>query len=236
MKLTIIVPVFNEEKTVGGILKILIKLKLAHNLSKEIIVVNDGSEDKTGIVLNKVRQPYIRVYNHEKNRGKGMAIRTGISKGSGDIYIIQDADLEYDPNDFNRLVEPIIDGEADVVYGSRFINYPLRLWGSNKTPLPLHWVANKCLSLLTTILYGKRLTDMETCYKLFNGDLIKKLNLKSNRFEIEPEITAKVLKRGVKIVELPIKVHPRGYQEGKKIGWVDGFIAVWTLLRYRFKD
>lgn len=233
MKLSVIIPVYNEEKTIRKILEIVKKNRLPHGISQEIIVVNDGSKDKTGKILKGIQG--IKKIEHEVNKGKGAAVRTGIKHASGDIILIQDADLEYDPRDYPRLLAPILSRKFQVVYGTR-LAYPLRLWGRNKTPLPIHYIGNKFLSLFTNLLYGGRLTDMETCYKVFTKQVAKKLNLRSNRFDLEPEITAKILKNGYKIHEVPIKVKPRGYKEGKKITWRDGIIALWTLLRFRFVD
>ena len=160
----------------------------------------------------------------------------GIKESTGDIILIQDADLEYNPNDYPKLLKPILDGKAEVVYGSRLANYPLKITGSKKTPLVTHFIGNKLLTLFTNILYGNELTDMETCYKVFKKQVIKDMKIKAKRFDFEPEFTAKVMKKGINIYEVPIKVNPRGYEEGKKITWVDGIIAVWTLLKYRFVD
>lgn len=234
MKLSVIIPVYNEEKTVGKILEIVKKTKLPRGVSREIIVVNDGSEDKTKKILESVGG--IKKIDHKINRGKGAAIRTGLKHTTGDILLIQDADLEYSPKDYSRLLKPILSKKVQVVYGSRLTDYPLRLWGKNKTPLPLNYIGNKFLSLLTSLLYGGKITDMETCYKVFTRRVARKLKLRSNRFDLEPEITAKILKMGYKIQEVPIKTHPRGYSEGKKITWRDGVIALWTLLRFRFVD
>lgn len=234
MKLSIIVPVYNEEKTVSEILRQVKKVKLPKDLKREIIVVDDGSQDKTPTILNKISG--IKVIKHKTNKGKGAAVRAGIKKVKGQIILIQDADLEYNPNDYPCLLEPILSGKTKVVYGTRLKNYPLRLFGRRKTPLFTHYLGNKLLTFITNLLYGDGLTDMETCYKVFKKEVLKSIKLKANRFDFEPEITAKALKAGYKIHEIPIKVKPRGYDEGKKITWRDGFVAVWTLLRYRFVD
>ena len=232
MKISVLIPLYNEEKTISEIIRRVKKVKLRKDFLKEIVVVNDASLDKTSEKLQNIKG--IIVLNHKKNLGKGAAITTGFKKASGDIILIQDADLEYDPEDYTRLIRPIVDGFTDVVYGSRLKNYPLRIRGTRKTPLITHYLGNKFLSLVTRMLYRTDLSDMETCYKVFKKGVVKDLKLRANRFDFEPEITAKILKNGYKIYEIPIKVKPRGYDEGKKITWKDGFIAVWTLIKYRF--
>lgn len=236
MKLSIIIPVYNEEKTVAQILRQVMDIDLGEKIEKEIIVVDDGSFDTTAQILKHPDFKKLKVIRHKNNLGKGAAVRTGFKVSTGELLIIQDADLEYNPEDFTRLIEPIIDNGAKVVYGTRLKNYEVKLWGKDKTPLLSHWFGNKLLTFLTNLLYRSNLTDMETCYKLFTKEALKDLKLKSNRFEIEPEITAKVLKRGYKIVEVPIKVTPRSHKEGKKIHSRDGIIAVITLIKYRFKN
>ncbi|MAG59720.1 glycosyl transferase [Candidatus Woesebacteria bacterium] len=234
MKLSIIIPVYNEEKTVGKIIEKVKVVKLPQRVSREIIVVDDGSTDLTGKILKTIKG--IELLKHQENKGKGAAVRTGLARASGDVLLIQDADLEYDPKDYVKLLEPIVTKKTQVVYGSRLMDYPLRLWGKDKTPLPFHYIGNKFLSFITRLLYGGRVTDMETCYKVFTKDIAKKLHLRSNSFDLEPEITAKILKQGYRIFEVPIKVKPRDYKEGKKITWRDGFFALWNLLRYRIVD
>jgi dolichol-phosphate mannosyltransferase len=234
MKLSIIVPVYNEEKTVAEILRKVKKQKLPKGLTKEIIVVNDGSIDKTIKKLDEISG--IRVFNHRKNKGKGAALKTGMSESKGDIILIQDADLEYNPSDYPRLLKPILNNKTKVVYGTRLKHYPLRIAGKKKTPLITHYIGNKLLTFMTNLLYGNGVTDMETCYKVFSKDVLKDIKINTNRFDFEPEFTAKILKQGYKIYEISIKVNPRGYQEGKKISWKDGFVALWTLIKYRFSD
>jgi dolichol-phosphate mannosyltransferase len=233
MKLSVIIPVYNEEETVSEIIRKVKKVSLPR-IEKEIVVVNDASSDGTANVLKKIKG--IKTFHHKKNKGKGAALKTGISKSTGDIIIIQDADLEYDPNDYKKLLEPILDKKAVVVYGSRLKNYPLRFAGKKKTPLITHYLGNKFLTFVTNFLYGEAVTDMETCYKVFKKEALDGVGIEAKRFEFEPEITAKMLKRGHKIHEVPIKVDPRGYDEGKKITWKDGFVAVWTLIKYKFID
>ncbi len=226
--LSIIVPVYNEERTVLPLLKKVRSVKLL-GLRKQIIVVNDGSSDGTAAVLKKVRLPGGLILSHEKNKGKGAAIRTAIPRTTGDYVVIQDADLEYDPSDYESLLKPLIDGEKDVIYGSRF-------QGKQEGFMFWNYVGNKFLTLMTVLLFGTRLTDMETCYKVFRGEILRGLLLRSNRFEFEPEVTAKILKGNYRFGELPITYRGRGSKEGKKITWRDGFSALFTLLRYRLTD
>lgn len=226
INLSVIVPVYNEAATVAEIIRRLKKTGLA----SEIIIVNDGSTDKTPLMLKQFKQQEnVRVISHHQNRGKGMAIRTGIKAATGDYTVIQDADLEYDPEDFHKLMNPIERGKATVVYGSRFT-------GERRNMFFWHWVANQMLTLTTNILYNTTLSDMETCYKVFPTKLLKDLKLRCHGFEFEPEVTAKVLKRGVRIYEVPISYAGREYAEGKKISWIDGLIALWTLIRYKLSN
>jgi len=234
MKLSIIIPVYNEEATIAKLIDKVGAINLPKSVRKEIIVVDDASIDSSSEKASKVKG--IKLKRHKKNLGKGAAVKTGIEASTGEIIIIQDADLEYDPNDIPRLVKPIIDGKAKVVYGSRLKNYPLKLFGKNKTPLITHFIGNKFLTFITNMLYGDDVTDMETCYKVFKKEVLDEIEINSKGFEFEPEITAKILKKGYEIYEVSIKVKPRGYDEGKKITWKDGFAAVWTLLKYRFVD
>lgn len=229
--LSIIIPVFNEEKTIKALLGRVMDAKLPSGIKKEIIIVDDGSTDNTKQVLSGFRN-----FKHNTNQGKGAAVRTGLKHAKGDYIIIQDADLEYDPVDYKRLLKPILKKRAEVVYGTRLKNYPLRLWGKDKTILPLHLIGNKFLTFITNIFFGSNLSDMETCYKLFTKNALSGLKLQSNGFEIEPEITAKILKKGFSIYEIPIKVSPRTHKEGKKISWKDGFRAVFSLVKYRFYE
>ena len=234
MLVSIIIPAYNEEKTIKELVTKVKKVRFPDNLSSEIIIVNDASNDDTLKVVRKIKG--IELINHKINLGKGGAVITGIKKAKGDIIAIQDADLEYNPDDLSRLILPILRSEAEVVYGSRLKNYPLRLSGKRKTPLITHFLGNKFLSLVTSILYGTYLSDMETGHKAFRKEVLKGIKIHSKRFDFEPEFTAKILKKGSKILEIPIKVKPRGYDEGKKITWKDGFQAVWTLIKYRFID
>lgn len=227
MILSIIIPVYNEKDT---ILHILQKV-LSVNIEKEIIIVDDGSTDGTREILKNLQIPNVRlkVIFHEKNLGKGMAIRSAIKEVKGDIVIIQDADLEYDPNEYPKLIEPILQGKAKVVYGSRVLK-------KNPKASFLFYLGGRFLSFLTNLLYGTKITDEPTCYKVFSADVLKSINLECRRFEFCPEVTAKIAKKGYKIIEVPISYRPRSVKEGKKIRWRDGFYAVWTLIKYRFKD
>lgn len=227
MNLSIIVPVFNEKTTIEEILHRVIKTGLVY----EIVVVDDGSQDGTREILARLDgQSGIRVVLHDRNQGKGAAVRTGISQAKGDVILIQDADLEYDPREYPVLLKPIQENIADVVFGSRFL-------GAARRPT-LFWnmVANKILTLVTNILYNNILTDMETGYKLFRRFVVQDMTLRARGFDFEPEFTAKILKRKVRIFEVPITFNPRDYSEGKKIKMRDAFIAMWTLFKYRFVD
>ena len=238
MKLSIIIPVFNEEKTISEILKRVSEVKIS-GVEKQIILVNDGSTDATASVISNFQFPIsnFQLLKHEKNMGKGSAVRTGIKNATGEYIIIQDADLEYNPKDIEKLVKPVLDGVSRVVYGTRLNRLP-SFSKEEKTPrFLLHYMGNKFLSLLTSMLYGQWITDMETCYKLFPRKVVDGMKLNARGFEFEPEITAKLLKKGYKILEIPISTKPRGYDEGKKLNtFKDGFIALWSLLKYRFID
>ncbi len=226
-KLSVIVPVFDERNTVVEIVRRMRAVDLPVDL--EIVIVDDGSTDGTRDVLRQLGDSTVRVITHEANRGKGAAIRSGLAQVHGDLVLVQDADLEYDPEDWPKLLAPILRGKARVVYGSRFT-------GERRNMLFLHWVGNRFLSLVTNVLYNTTLSDMETCYKLFDRKLLDTITLRAQRFEFEPEVTAKILRRGIRIYEVPISYTGREFDEGKKITWRDGFIALWTLVKYRFKD
>ena len=231
-KLSIVIPAYNEGPTVHRILNKLKSVQLINGIQKEIIIVNDCSTDNT----EEATQHYIKTnpdlniqyIKHEKNMGKGAALRTGIHKASGECLVIQDADLEYDPNEFNILLKPVLDGFADVVYGSRFM-------GGNPHRILFFWhtVGNNLLTFLSNLFTNLNLTDMETCYKLFRTEIIQKINLEENRFGFEPEVTAKITKvPNIRIYEVGISYYGRTYEEGKKIGWKDGFRAIYCILKY----
>jgi len=227
MNLTVVIPVYNEVENIGEILKRVQATKLA----KEIIVVDDGSKDGTRDALRDLDgRENVRVILHERNQGKGAAVVTGLRAAQGDVLLIQDADLEYDPREYPILLQPIEEGKADVVYGSRFLGAPHRV------TMFWHLIANRLLTFMTNILYNTILTDMETGYKVFRREVIENIKIRAKRFDFEPEFTAKVLKHNYRIFEVPISFNPRDYSQGKKIGLKDAFEAVWTLLKYRIMD
>ena len=224
--LSVIMPVYNEQETLT---EILTRVR-AVDLEKEIVVVDDGSSDGTRDILKEEeKKGDLKILYHEVNKGKGAAVRTGLEHASGDFIIIQDADLEYDPREYPKLLKPILEGEAEVVYGSRSLVF-------KETMFLLQALGNKIVTLATNLLYGIALSDMETCYKVFRAEVITSIPLRSRRFELEPEITAKLLKRGYRIHEVPISYQGREYHEGKKLTWRDGITALWTLIKYRFVD
>jgi glycosyltransferase involved in cell wall biosynthesis len=223
--LSVIVPVYNERNTVAEIVRRMRRVELP--LDAEIVMVDDASWDGTSDILKALEDSTVRIVSHPKNAGKGAAIRTGLAHVRGDLVLIQDADLEYDPDDWPRLLSPVLKGKAQVVYGSRFT-------GERRNMLFTHWLGNRFLSLVTNILYNTTLSDMETCYKLFDRRVLDGITIESDSFDFEPEITAKVLRKGVRIYEVPISYAGREYSEGKKITWKDGFRALYTLVRYRF--
>jgi glycosyltransferase involved in cell wall biosynthesis len=227
--LSVVIPVFNEAGTIREIIARVQAVSLPGNLAKEIVIVDDFSTDGTREILQDYgRKGSCRVFFQDRNRGKGAALRRGFAQTTGDIVLVQDADLEYDPQDYPKLLTPILEGKADVVYGSRFAG------GESKRVLFFwHFVGNKFLTTLSNMFTNLNLTDMETCYKVFRGEIIRKIGIEENRFGFEPEITAKVARRGVRIYEVGITYAGRTYAEGKKINWKDGGRAIWTILKYR---
>jgi glycosyltransferase involved in cell wall biosynthesis len=226
-RLTVIVPVYNEAKTVEEIVR---RVQAApFPLEKELIIVNDASTDGTREVLRRLEGGNVRIFHHERNQGKGAAIRTAQRHVTGDLVIIQDADLEYYPEEYETLARPILDGRADVTYGTRFL-------GTHRVFLFWHYAGNRFLTLVTNVLYNTMLSDMETCFKMCRAEIFKSMVLRSNRFGFEPEFTAKIFKRGHKVYEVPISYNGRGYEEGKKITWKDGVAALYFLIKFRFMD
>jgi glycosyltransferase involved in cell wall biosynthesis len=229
-KLTIIIPCYNEEKLITTVLEKVLQTKLDHDLEKQIIIVNDGSTDNSANAINKFceNNPCAISIHQQANSGKGAAVKAALQKVNGDIIIIQDADLEYDPNDYNKLLHPIIDGHADVVYGSRFMGS-----GPHRVLFFFHTIGNKFLTFLSNIFTGLNLTDMETGYKMFRTDVLKQVRLKENRFGFEPEVTAKTSRiKNIRFYEVGIAYYGRTYDDGKKIKWTDGLHAIWCILKY----
>jgi glycosyltransferase involved in cell wall biosynthesis len=222
MKLSVVIPVYNEKDTITTV----IDRVAATPFEKEIIVVDDCSKDGTRDVLKALDRPGVRVFFHEVNQGKGGALRTGFSQVQGDIVLIQDADLEYTPDDYGALIKPITDGNADVVFGSRFLG------GTHRCHLFWHYVVNKGLTTISNVFTNLNVSDMETCYKVFRREVADRIKIESNRFGVEPELTAKVARLRCRVYEVPISYFGRDYSEGKKIGWKDGFDAIWSILKF----
>jgi glycosyltransferase involved in cell wall biosynthesis len=229
VRLSIVIPVYNEKATIRAIIEKVLSVRL-EGIEKELIVVNDCSRDGTREALEELSLPDVRIVHHERNRGKGAALRTGFARATGDIVLVQDADMEYNPDEYPVLLKPILDGHADVVYGSRFLS------GPHRVHLFWHMAGNRFLTLLSNIMSNLNLTDMETCYKVFRREVLQSMTLRSDRFGFEPEVTQKVARGGWRVYEVPISYHGRDYAEGKKIGWKDGVSAVYTIIKYRFVD
>ena len=231
MKLSIVIPVYNEAATIAQIVDLVRSVEVG--MEKEILLVDDCSRDGTREVLEKMARenPDLQARFHEVNQGKGAALRTGFAAATGDIVLIQDADLEYDPKEYSRLLQPIVDGHADVVYGSRFLG-----GGAHRVVFYWHYLGNRLLTTLSNMTTNLNLTDMEVCYKVFKREVIQSIPLKENRFGFEVEITAKIARRKLKIYEVPISYYGRDYSEGKKIGWKDGFSALRCIVKYAFAD
>ncbi|MHB8262901.1 MAG: glycosyltransferase family 2 protein [Acidimicrobiales bacterium] len=223
-RLSVLVPVYNERTTVGEVLRRVRQAQIP--MEMEVIVVDDGSTDGTDAVLKAISDSTIRVIRHATNMGKGAALKTAVASASGDLLLVQDADLEYDPGDWPALLAPVLSGKAEVVYGSRFT-------GPRRNMFPSHWIGNRFLTLVTNMLYRSTLSDMETCYKLFTRDAFDGIEIQSRGFDVEPELTAKILRKGIRIYEVPVSYAGREVSEGKKIRWQDGFKALVALVKYR---
>ncbi|MGH9868348.1 MAG: glycosyltransferase family 2 protein [Candidatus Polarisedimenticolia bacterium] len=229
MRLSIVIPVYNEKATIRAIIERVLSVTM-DGIDMELIVVDDCSRDGTRKELETLTLPGVNVLFHDRNRGKGAALRTGFARATGDVVLVQDADMEYNPQEYPVLLKPILDGHADVVYGSRFLS------GAHRVHLFWHYVGNRFLTLLSNMMSNLNLTDMETCYKVFRREVLQGMTLRSDRFGFEPEVTQKVARAGWRVYEVPISYHGRDYAEGKKIGWKDGVSAICTIIKYRFVD
>lgn len=231
MKISIIIPAFNEEKTIAAVIR-RVEAVVLGGMKKEIIVVNDASTDRTSEVLKDFRN--IQVISHVRNAGKGAALSTGINAATGDMVIFQDADLEYTPEDYPVMIQPLIDGRCDAVMGSRFLRERPVFWGKRRSPYLNHYIGNLLIILITNFLYGKRFTDYEGCYKAFTRSILLDTPIQSTGFEFDNELMCKLMRKGVRIGEVPIQYHPRTYAQGKKITWRHGMIMLWTIVKWRF--
>ncbi len=231
MKISIIIPAFNEEKTIAAVIR-RVEAVVLGGMKKEIIVVNDASTDRTSEVLKDFRN--IQVLSHVRNAGKGAALSTGINAATGDMVIFQDADLEYTPEDYPVMIQPLIDGRCDAVMGSRFLRERPVFWGKRRSPYLNHYIGNLLIILITNFLYGKRFTDYEGCYKAFTRSILLDTPIQSTGFEFDNELICKLMRKGVRIGEVPIQYHPRTYAQGKKITWRHGMMMLWTIVKWRF--
>ena len=231
MKISIIIPAFNEEKTIAAVIR-RVEAVVLGGMKKEIIVVNDASTDRTSEVLKDFRN--IQVLSHVRNAGKGAALSTGINAATGDMVIFQDADLEYTPEDYPVMIQPLIDGRCDAVMGSRFLRERPVFWGKRRSPYLNHYIGNLLIILITNFLYGKRFADYEGCYKAFTRSILLDTPIQSTGFEFDNELICKLMRKGVRICEVPIQYHPRTYAQGKKITWRHGMMMLWTIVKWRF--
>ena len=232
MKLSIIIPVFNEVGTIQELLRRIENIELT-KVKKEVILVDDASTDGSREILKKLKGKYVKIF-HDKNKGKGAALKSGIKIATGDFIIFQDADLEYNPNDYVKLLQPILENRANVTFGSRFTYQKLALFGSNRKMHPIHWIGNKFLTFVFNLLYNTSFTDVEPCYKMFKSNILKNTNINSNGFEYDIELMCKIVKKKYKIFQLPISYNIRTFDEGKKVNWKDGIVALITMIKYRF--
>jgi glycosyltransferase involved in cell wall biosynthesis len=233
MKLSILIPVFNESKTLREIIARIEKVDFG-DIRKEIIIIDDGSTDGSREIIKKLSRKYVKIFQ-PRNQGKGAALKAGINAAKGDFIIFQDADLEYDPKDYIKLLQPILANNAEITFGSRFVNQKFVIFGKNKIIHPSHFIGNKFLTFAFNFLYGTELTDVEPCYKMFKSNILKNMNVASNGFEYDIELMCRLVKKGHKIIQIPIRYNPRGFHEGKKIKWRDGIKAFLIMLEYRIK-